>query len=69
MVKKLTLDKIHPLLKKTFGQLYEDTQRRARYIRSKGFRLIEIWESEWQNQLQNIFNIENIIDVSYLFKN
>lgn len=33
--------------KKTFGELYEQTLNKIKYITNNGYNLIQIWESEW----------------------
>ena len=33
---------------KTFGELYENTLRKKEYILSKGFKYVEIWESDFR---------------------
>lgn len=37
--------------KKTFGQLFDETQIKRNLIISSGYQLIEIWESEWRKSL------------------
>lgn len=39
---------LNPVLKKTFGQLYEKTEIRRKKILEHGYRLIEIWETDWK---------------------
>lgn len=38
---------IHPVSKKTFGQLFERTQTKKRKLEAAGYRVISIWESDW----------------------
>lgn len=38
--------------KKTFGELYEETQTKRKSILDAGYKLIEIWESDWKLQRQ-----------------
>lgn len=38
---------VHQITKKTYGKLYQDTQRKRDLIQKEGFRLIEIWEHEY----------------------
>jgi hypothetical protein len=40
-------DKINSRNDYTFGELYEMTCERDNFIRSKGYNLVTIWESEW----------------------
>ena len=51
--KKYHSDKINPISKKTFGELYSDTKRREDYLIQQGYTLKIIWESEW-NKLNKI---------------
>ena len=34
---------------KTFGQLFDETNKRIKYIKSLGYNIITKWENEWQN--------------------
>lgn len=34
--------------KKTFGKLYKDTLKREQLIKSAGYKLITIWDTEWE---------------------
>jgi len=45
---KFNLNEINKVNKKTFGQLLKETQRRSRLIKSHGFNLVTIWESDWK---------------------
>jgi len=38
---------INPSVGKTFGQLYENTQRKKKTFLDAGFNYIEMWESDW----------------------
>lgn len=38
----------HPMLKKTFGELYQRTLAKDQLIRDHGFNLVTIWESDWK---------------------
>jgi len=38
---------IHPVTKTTYGFLYERTQAKIQKIKSSGYHLIDIWESDW----------------------
>lgn len=41
---------INEVAKKTFGQLYEETMQREEVIKSLGYNIVTIWESEWELQ-------------------
>jgi hypothetical protein len=40
-------NEIHPINKKTFGDLFSDTMKRESILRNEGFNIITIWESEY----------------------
>lgn len=42
---------INPLVKKTFGELYLLTVEKEERIKSAGYNLVTIWESEWKKSL------------------
>lgn len=44
--KKYNSDDLHPIIKKTFGELYEETINRENIIKENGYNLISVWESE-----------------------
>ena len=44
--------------KKTLGQLYEETIKRENLIKSAGYNLISIWESDW-NEFKLINNVSS----------
>lgn len=45
----------NPLNKKTFLQLFKETTKRARTIKTK-YNLVSIWESDWKTQQDNTKN-------------
>lgn len=42
-------DKINPLKKYTYGELYEKTLERKKILEKLGYKYIEIWESEFNH--------------------
>lgn len=44
---KYPSDKIHPLLNKKYGELYEQTLKRDALIISLGYNLVSIWEHQY----------------------
>lgn len=44
---KYNQNDIHPIIKKPFGDLYNETIQREKIIISEGYNLITIWESEF----------------------
>lgn len=46
-------DKENKLIHKTFGELYEKTKKREKFIKEQGFNLVTIWEHEWRKQVKN----------------
>jgi hypothetical protein len=55
-------NKFNPICKKTMGELYEQTIQRNKHIISKGYNLITIWESEWDNIAYKLLQLNKIID-------
>ena len=45
--KKFNKDEINKSSKKTFGELYEQTLKRENEIRTLGYNLVVMWESDW----------------------
>jgi hypothetical protein len=43
-------DEINPVTKTTFGSLYEKTQDKIKDLKDAGFKVISIWESEWDGR-------------------
>ena len=46
---KYKSEDIHPVVKKTYGELYQDVLNKRQAIMSAGFNLVEIWESDWKS--------------------
>ena len=46
-ISKYNQNDIHPIIKKSFGDLYNETIQRENIIISQGYNLITIWESEY----------------------
>lgn len=46
---KFKSDDIHPVNKKTYGELYQKTINRKLLLESVGYKVIEIWQSEFFN--------------------
>ena len=40
-------DEMNKSAKKTFGELYEQTLKRENEIRTLGYKLVVMWESDW----------------------
>lgn len=47
---------INPLNKRTFGELYQHTIEREEFLDNLGFKLITIWEDEWDQKIKDIKN-------------
>lgn len=43
---------IHPKVKKTYGELYAETQHKRKLIKAAGYKLVEIWEHEYDTMGQ-----------------
>lgn len=50
--KKYNSNDINQRCKKTFGELYENTLKKIDIITRNGYNLIQIWESEWKNEIR-----------------
>jgi hypothetical protein len=50
---------INPRVGISYGELYEKTLEKAKLIKQKGFKLIEIWENDWKNFIKFIKIIQN----------
>ena len=42
------LDAINPVNRKTYGELLKKTQERTRLLKSAGYNVVSIWESDWE---------------------
>ena len=40
---------INPISKKTYGELYTITINRINTIKQKGYKVVQIWDSEWKH--------------------
>lgn len=40
---------IHPMTRTSYGKLYQDTQKKRALIKKEGFALVEIWEHEYND--------------------
>jgi len=49
---------INPRVGISYGELYEKTLEKAKIIKEKGFKLIEIWENEWKNFIKFIIKLQ-----------
>jgi hypothetical protein len=49
---------MHPVYKKTFGELYENTQTRRTYCENKGYNVYSIWESEWKRGIRATIKLQ-----------
>jgi very-short-patch-repair endonuclease len=45
-------DDINTITKTTFAELYKKTINRERYLKSLGYNVVSIWESEYKNKLE-----------------
>ena len=46
-------DKLNKKVKKTFGELYDKTIQKQNHLRSAGYNVVSIWESEYLNNLNS----------------
>ncbi len=50
---------IHPVIKKPYGELYNDTMVKKDAIISAGYNLIDVWESDWNTR--NVCSAQTLI--------
>lgn len=43
-------DDVNPITKTTFGTLYKNTQEKIKNIKKAGFKIVSVWECEWDEQ-------------------
>ena len=51
---------INPRTNTTYGILFERTKNKIKMLLSKGYNVIEVWESEWDRGKKAIVNIQNL---------
>jgi len=54
---KFPPDKINPIKKKTYGELYQKTLAKEALLKSAGYNVISIWESEFKAGLDKIISV------------
>jgi hypothetical protein len=52
--------KINPRISKTYGELYKQTNEKSKLIIEKGYKLIEIWENEWNKFIKSIIILQKL---------
>jgi hypothetical protein len=58
--KKFNPEDINPKSKKTYGELYRNTLKKEEVIKSLGYNLVTIWESDWVKFNKSIKKIQKI---------
>ena len=49
---------IHPRIKKSFGDIYDDTMTRFKKIKDAGYQIKYVWESDWKKfQTGHVFSL------------
>ena len=49
---KFAANDLHPVRKKTFGEVYKNTLKKENSIKKAGYNLVSIWESDFKKQLK-----------------
>jgi hypothetical protein len=49
-------EEMHPVLKKTYGQLYKETISREQFLKENGYNIITIWQLDWEIIVKSIKN-------------
>jgi hypothetical protein len=53
-------NKINPRTGLTFGNLYEKTNEKTKFIKDNGYNIIEIWEYDWKKFIRAIIKIQKL---------
>lgn len=53
-------DDINPMIKKTFGELYQKTLEKKKFILSLGYKFKEIWECDWNVYVAKVIKVQRI---------
>jgi hypothetical protein len=56
---------VNPKNKKTFGELFNSTQRRKNEILKLGYNYIEIWENDWKKFIKNVIRVQRLWRKNY----
>ena len=51
---------VNPITKTTFGKLYKNTIKKEEYIKSSGYKLTVIWDSEWKIFKKSIIKLQRL---------
>jgi G:T-mismatch repair DNA endonuclease (very short patch repair protein) len=57
---KFPHDKINPISKKTYGELYQRTQHKKSEILALGYNYVEMWEYDWRRAIKAVIKIQRI---------
>jgi hypothetical protein len=49
-------DKINTKVNKTFGELYQKTLKKEASLKTLGYNVVSIWESDWENEKRRLKN-------------
>ena len=55
------MNSINPVSKISFAQLLKKTIRKKKFLENKGYKVVSIWECEWEEQ-RNDLNIQNFLE-------
>jgi hypothetical protein len=58
--KKYNPDDINPILKKSYRELYNQTQLKKKKIIELGYNYVEIWESNWIKAIKALIKIQRL---------
>ena len=60
--------KIHPIYKKTFGELYKDTETKRKFCEEAGYNYYSIWESDWTRGKTALIKLQRMYRKKHLTK-
>ena len=49
---------MNKVTKKTFGELYNNTIKKEKFIKDQGYNLVVIWERDFDNLIKIVKNIQ-----------
>jgi len=51
---------------KTYGELYSNTIQRKKEIQQQGFKVVSVWESDWNNGINAIIKLQHIFKKKFI---
>jgi hypothetical protein len=58
--KNFNQNEINPTCNKTYGELYERTQKKKQEIIALGYNYVEMWEYDWRRAIKAVIKIQRL---------